>query len=341
MEENKVVKYEAGIIKRIGNQIAVTNKLLALSEPLLIPYRKGDKWGFCTTDKKIVIDCIYDEASIFSGGLAAGFINEKNGFGFINEAGLLVIPFSFESAKEFTEGLAAVKNNDKWGYINRNGEIVIPFSFDRANRFSCGFAKITIGENEYFIDKNGDIELSAFELMYHENILANLKTIEKFRLRYMAKEEKYRTLETINDIRIQTIFASDFIKGKALVKIDNVPGIISANGEYTKLPSKVRFYFSTLIYFEEIASDGLIFFDKEGNNLKGFKEYERLGQFNEGVLDVCSKKTRRWGFVDKNGTNIIPCVYDEVDSFFKGFAKVKFHGKYGFINKAGEEYWED
>jgi hypothetical protein len=28
----------------------------------LIPYRKGDKWGFCTRDKKIVITPEYDNA---------------------------------------------------------------------------------------------------------------------------------------------------------------------------------------------------------------------------------------------------------------------------------------
>jgi hypothetical protein len=28
----------------------------------LIPYRKGDKWGFCTPDKKIVISPKYDDA---------------------------------------------------------------------------------------------------------------------------------------------------------------------------------------------------------------------------------------------------------------------------------------
>src|SRR5665213_2843471 len=162
MEENKIVKYEGGIIKRINNQIGVTNKLLALAEPELIPYRKGDKWGFCTAEKRIVIDCVFDRASIFSQGLASVFNIEKNRFGFINQLGTIVIPFSFECVKEFSEGLAAVKYNGKWGFINKDGEIVIPFSFDFANRFSYGFAKITISKNEYFIDQNGDIELSAF-----------------------------------------------------------------------------------------------------------------------------------------------------------------------------------
>ena len=60
MEETKLIKYERGLVQRVGDAISVTNKLLALAEPQLIPYRKKDKWGFCTPDKKIVIDYIYD-----------------------------------------------------------------------------------------------------------------------------------------------------------------------------------------------------------------------------------------------------------------------------------------
>jgi len=31
----------------------------------LIPYRKGDKWGYCTPDKKIVIAPKYDDSTRF------------------------------------------------------------------------------------------------------------------------------------------------------------------------------------------------------------------------------------------------------------------------------------
>lgn len=71
MSENKIVKYEGGIIKRISNQIDVTNKLLALSEPQLIPYRKGDRWGFCRADKKIVVPCIYKYADQFCNNMSS------------------------------------------------------------------------------------------------------------------------------------------------------------------------------------------------------------------------------------------------------------------------------
>jgi len=70
MEENNIVKYEGGIIQRIGKAISLTNKLLSLYQPMLIPYRKGKKWGFCNWNKKIEIECKYDEAYLFSEGLA-------------------------------------------------------------------------------------------------------------------------------------------------------------------------------------------------------------------------------------------------------------------------------
>ena len=48
-------------LARVSNQLDLTDKLLAKpEEPFLIPYRKGDKWGFCDLNKNIVIDCVYE-----------------------------------------------------------------------------------------------------------------------------------------------------------------------------------------------------------------------------------------------------------------------------------------
>jgi len=58
----------------------------------LIPYRKGDKWGFCTPDKKTVITPKYDGAWTFS------------------------------------EGFARVKLNGKWGFIDKTVKVIVPLS---------------------------------------------------------------------------------------------------------------------------------------------------------------------------------------------------------------------
>ena len=70
MEDNKLIKYEGGLVKSVSTAISLANKLLALAEPQLIPYRKKDKWGFCTTEKLIVIDCIFDCVERFIENLA-------------------------------------------------------------------------------------------------------------------------------------------------------------------------------------------------------------------------------------------------------------------------------
>ena len=43
----------------------------------LIPYLKGDKWGFCDIDKNIVIEPVYDHLFIFGHGCAAAVKGDK------------------------------------------------------------------------------------------------------------------------------------------------------------------------------------------------------------------------------------------------------------------------
>ena len=54
----------------------------------LIPYRKGDKWGYCDKFKNIIIIAKYNNASLFH------------------------------------EGLARIELGKKWGYIDKNGFIL-------------------------------------------------------------------------------------------------------------------------------------------------------------------------------------------------------------------------
>ena len=46
-----------------------------LQLPDLIPYRKGDKWGFCDKDKNIIILLKYDDVYKFKDGLAKVKLN--------------------------------------------------------------------------------------------------------------------------------------------------------------------------------------------------------------------------------------------------------------------------
>jgi hypothetical protein len=64
---------------------------------------------------------------------------------------------------DFSEGLAAVCKGFKWGYVDTAGNVVIPYQYDDADSFSNGVARVGIEEGEefdwhyiyFYIDKTG------------------------------------------------------------------------------------------------------------------------------------------------------------------------------------------
>src|SRR5690242_2094088 len=125
---NELIKYESGLIKKVNNSLNIINKLLSINESL-IPYRKKEKWGYCTLDKKIVIDCMYDMGWEFIEGIGNVEYNSK--WGCINKHNEIIIPLIYSSSFHFDENnLARIDINLKKGFINRDGKIVISLTHD-------------------------------------------------------------------------------------------------------------------------------------------------------------------------------------------------------------------
>jgi hypothetical protein len=114
--EDELMRTSSGINTKVSNLLSITNKII--NENILIPYRKFDKWGFCTPDKKIVIDCIYDDAYQFIEDLAR--VKQSGKYGFINRQGFEIIPFEYDRAYDFHKGFATVVYDKKWGKINKD-----------------------------------------------------------------------------------------------------------------------------------------------------------------------------------------------------------------------------
>ena len=65
--------------------------------------------------------------------------------GFIDRTGKIVIEARFDEARVFSEGLAAVRVGDKWGYVDPSGRMVIEPQFDMAVPFYDGLALVHMG----------------------------------------------------------------------------------------------------------------------------------------------------------------------------------------------------
>ena len=62
--------------------------------------------------------------------------------------------------------------------------------------------------------------------------------------------------------------------------------------------------------------------------------YDDTKGFSQGLAAV--EKGGKWGFINKTGEEVISFQYDDATSFFQGLAGVKKNGKWGFINKTNE-----
>ncbi len=130
----------------------------------------GNGWGyygFIDNTGKLVIPKVENSMMLVAPEFSEGLADVYNGTGsyhyFIDKTGELAFPHKFGFARNFSEGLAAVKNNNfKWGYIDKTGKLVIPSKYDgydENRNFSEGLAQILdekTGKVGY-IDKTGKI----------------------------------------------------------------------------------------------------------------------------------------------------------------------------------------
>lgn len=103
-----------------------------------------------------------DDATVFGPGIDGRHLykNRFGKYGYISENGTLSIPAQFESAYDFSEGVAAVydDNTGLWGYIDVNGTYVIPPTFSNpVSSFHDGYGVVCKKNSaRVYINKSGE-----------------------------------------------------------------------------------------------------------------------------------------------------------------------------------------
>lgn len=146
-------------IDKEGKTVISTTSQWSDVEPFhegLARVQVNGKNGFIDKEGNLVIPFLYDYARQFNDGMAE--VSDANGkSGFINKEGKLVIPMQFSHVGWFNEGLASVwLDSGKGGYIDKDGKLVIPYQFDNAWCFKGGWAPVCVNKKWGFIDKKGN-----------------------------------------------------------------------------------------------------------------------------------------------------------------------------------------
>ena len=116
------------------------------------------KYGFMDKEGNLIIPYKYDRAYDFSEGLAMVYKtkNRIDYYGYIDEHGNEIIKLKYEYGENFSQDLALVRHHRKFGFIDKEGGIIVPFKFDDADSFEYGKARVKINKRQFYIDKAGN-----------------------------------------------------------------------------------------------------------------------------------------------------------------------------------------
>lgn len=115
------------------------------------------RYGAMNDKGEVVIPEKYIWVKDFAEGLFPVEIS-KDLWGFVDKTDKTVIPFQYQMAFSFSEGLALVKKNGKFGFIDKTGKEVIPCKYDKGNKpFKEGLTTVKLDGKTLLIDKKGNV----------------------------------------------------------------------------------------------------------------------------------------------------------------------------------------
>ena len=245
------------------------------------------------TKKAQPIVFLYDDIKEFQDGFAKVKLDDK--YGYIDVSGQLVIKPQFDyTTQPFSEGMAEVKLENKWGFIDKTGNIIIKPQFDDTKSFKDGLAGIYIKNKWGFIDKSGKIIIKP-QFDFTDSFQDGLARI--------ILNKRYGFIDKSGHLLIKPQFDSveSFQEGLAKILVNKKYGFIDKTGQIVIKPQ-----------FEEAVS------------------------FEEGLARI--KLNNKWGLIDKTGNIIINPQFEYIDKIPSSTDEygIKKDNEIGVLHKNGQ-----
>ena len=308
-------------------------------------------YGF-VSKKGLLIEPIYDNAE----NLGSGFIRikEGNNYGIISTMETKLSSFNYQEIRvQFNRRMAAKRNN-KYGFLGEAGDgkvkELIPFIYDSVRDFEDGLSLVAYGNHRMIIDRDGrfllDLDKKRVAECENDSRYTSLHEILAHCYHGTADEiSRKRTIGAILEMGIEQLFIFGLKKDFDL----------DYSNEFYHYEGTDRYYFIgydareplhnlRLTFTAIINREGKIenaelygFTDMNGNLVIDLKGYEDARFFSYKRARV--KKDGKWGIIGEDGNPVVACEYDWINDYVKvGNATLAIAtkgGKWGAIDENG------
>lgn len=308
--------------------------------------------GVINQDGYFIVKPKYDSIQAFSEGRAA--VIDGEGFKVIDESGKEITskPYSYiASYKEGRALAAATDENGKYlyGYLNRWGKEVIPLTYESANDFQNGKALVKQQDGSYvLIDLTGK-SLMKFSYPFVDSYGDGLLAFKE------NEDGKWGYIDEKGNVIIEPQFSGTmpFEEGHAIVNMsdhyDDKYGLINRQGNFTIKPQ-----YNSLLYLEEgrYALGKAIIPDKpylpskyaladaKGHTYTGFI-FNGISPFKNGIASAYDDQFTF--FIDIRGSRMehLPKVSGSGTlSFVKTLIKGNIDFRIIYFNKNSQVVWK-
>jgi Ca2+/Na+ antiporter len=305
-----------------------------LNLPELIPYRKGDKWGYCDRNKNIVIPAVYNyvKEAIDDDLL---IVNMNGLYGVIDNKGNKIIPFIYTSIinGSTNKTFIAKRENYKNGVIDDHNNVVIPLEYSSLipwGKYYIAEKKIYDNTFKGLLSSNGKVvinfiytELSPFSDNKELLIASIKKTIYRDYGNYCQNVPfKYDFCGIINSSG-KIILPIEYFIDKWEILTYNKTNLI-----------KIRKWDEYNLDYSKYAS----VFDEQGIFVIPF-QYDDITIWDCTRKYIVAELDNKMGIINYKNDAVIPIMYEYNnigqinDSIYFGAG---LDGKAGLINEAGE-----
>lgn len=257
--------------------------------------KKNGLYGFRRADGTVIVPNIYLHVGKFVNGYCRVMRDDEH-FGLIDTTGREILPCEYSSVEYPSEGRILLLKDGKYGYADMEGRMVIPPQYPMANSFSEGSAPVYIAVDSLFY-YGTYIDTTGRQLFpaVYESVLP-------------------------------------FHDGFAPVRQYQRWGFIDHSGKMVlnTVYEQLTTMFDTLFFAGDM--EGMALFDKRMKPLTPFV-YTWGGALGDNRIPV--QRDEKYGFLNRQGDEVIGCEYDEVGVFDYGRSWVKLNGHYGIIDTTG------
>lgn len=314
--------------------------------------RNNGKVGMLKANGEDFIPVKYDSLGMYSDNMLVAKVGDK--YGFLNEEGKETVPFVYSQAHDYSEGLAAVVNeNGKYLFIDKLGNVTIkPKKYDRVDKFTNGTCKVYRKDKFWEIDREGKKVKNSKKKVEVGNVDENKSNDDM----YVENSENVSDTNTVydkdlastptvistsqpNNIQLSQNFSSNISKYDAVlgnfsdgllpVTKNKKLGYINAEGEEV-IPCTKKYY------IEPGMDDGIVKYGSFHDGLAQVYSFEG----ESGAIESQGAKNIKIGYMNKLGETVIPAIYDYADDFSEGKAYVRSNDFQGFIDTTGKRLFQ-